>query len=103
VLRRVRDRVRARALSKPLSLPQKFLSHRKILFIAPHLWMNYGWMKKVVDKVKMSYIVNMLKMMLKFVLDTDPQGRKCQLRLLPPPLLLFLEVIEEVMTSSCHL
>jgi hypothetical protein len=66
---------------------------RTILFIAPHLWMKSGWMKKVVDKVEMSYVVNVLEMMLEFVLETNPRGRKCQLRLVPPPLLLFLEVM----------
>ena len=68
---------------------------RTILFIAPHLWMKSGWIMKVVNKVKMSYVVNALEMMFEFVLETNPQGRKRQLRLVPPPspLLLFLEVM----------
>ena len=66
---------------------------RTILLIAPHLWMKSGWMKKVVDKVEMSYVVNALKMMLEFVLETNPRGRKRQLQLVPSPLLLFLEVM----------
>ena len=40
-------------------------------FIAPHLWMKSGWMKKVVDKVEMSYVVNVLEIMLEFVLETN--------------------------------
>jgi hypothetical protein len=66
---------------------------RKILFITPHLWMKSGWMKKVIDKVEMSYVVNVLKMMLELVLETNPRGIKHQLQLVPPPLLLFLEVM----------
>jgi len=66
---------------------------RTILFIAPHLWMKSGWMKKVVEKVEMSYVVNELEMMLEFVLETNPRGRKRQLQLVSPPLLLCLEVM----------
>ena len=46
------------------------MMRRSILFIVLHLWIRSGWMKKVVDKVEMSYIVNVLAMILKCVLET---------------------------------
>ena len=54
-------------------------------------------MKKVADRVAMSYVVNILEMMLKFVLKKNPRGRKLLslFRVVPPPLLLFLEVMAQ--------
>ncbi len=72
---------------------------RTILFIAPHLWMRFGWMMRVVVRVEMSFIVNALAMMLKCVLETEPQGRELQphlRRLALSLLLLFLEVMAQL-------
>ena len=72
---------------------------RTILFIAPHLWMRFGWMMRVVVRVEMSFVVNALAMMLKCMLETEQQGRELQpqlRRLAPPLLLLFLEVMAQL-------
>jgi hypothetical protein len=56
--------------------------------------MRSGWIKKVADKVEMSYVGNALAMILKCVLETEPQGIELQpqlQRLAPPLLLLTLE------------
>ena len=74
-------------------------TQRTIVFIAPHLWMRFGWMMRVVVRVEMSFVVNALALMLKCVLETEPQGGELQpqlRRLAPPLLLLFLEVMAQL-------
>ncbi len=72
---------------------------KTILFIAPHLWMRFGWMMRVVVRVEMSFFVNALAMMLKCVLETEQRGRELQpqlQRLAPPLLLLFAELMAQL-------